>query len=221
MGQTRSHANGQCPACGELNDAGMAFCMFCGDPLRFSKTKVIPGLNVSEGHKCPSCGKFDPLCERFCIFCGAETSPDPKLMACDTAEIPIPNSAIATPNQKLPPILLAAPTGVVLGLILGLLVIRPNFEMAVAKQTWPGQGLVIYASPPGCQVTVVESLERNFTLGNTGPKGELALCDLPPGSYHVSISHPQYESFSCEVRIEPKQVVPIGFPKRIELKRSG
>ncbi|MFN8658661.1 MAG: zinc ribbon domain-containing protein [Candidatus Obscuribacterales bacterium] len=87
-----------CPGCGERNDAGMAFCIFCGRAMSGKPSEAVPQPSVlSQAHQqpqrqaapapnptagqsqlmtvtCLSCGRSDPLNKEFCIYCGAKAA---------------------------------------------------------------------------------------------------------------------------------------------------
>lgn len=81
----------KCPGCGEINEAGMQFCIFCGygfaappppqpvtlpppvdDPSRMTGPSAQLSILV-----CTVCNKTDPLQGQFCVFCGQKTISSP------------------------------------------------------------------------------------------------------------------------------------------------
>lgn len=85
----------KCPECSESNEAGMAFCIFCGHSLAPSAQAIAPVQNplppvplpvtpsqdelmrASSAQPlvyiCTVCNKADPLNGQFCVYCGART----------------------------------------------------------------------------------------------------------------------------------------------------
>lgn len=216
-----SKLTGSCPACGELNEPGMVYCMHCGVELappasQPSAAKTLP--------TCPSCGKTDEQSVRFCIYCGADLVPARRatrslLTHTDELAAQVERSRGLSLQFKLSAA--ACLVGLLVGLAGGYLKLRSFFSDYVVRSGWPQAGIVVYASLPGAQVTVEELSGRNFTVGRLGATGTVAIPDLPPGSYRVTVSSPGYTSFSTQVEVERNRPAVIGYPVRIELSSRG
>ena len=88
----------KCPGCGEINDAGMQFCIFCGQGLLAAPPPAPPpvtaGMPPTEEQQrmlvgstsqlmvlvCTACNKTDPLNAQFCVYCGGRCIPSPLAM---------------------------------------------------------------------------------------------------------------------------------------------
>ena len=84
----------KCPACSEINEGGMQFCIFCGQSLAPAPAPVqvvaplpapapLPVVAPIEEMRatsnqmmvlvCTLCSKSDPLNGQFCVYCGGRT----------------------------------------------------------------------------------------------------------------------------------------------------
>lgn len=99
----------KCPACGELNESGMQFCINCGQSLAVQSQPSPPpqqfiqpiedysrnpAMTASQTMAliCSLCGKTDPLNGPFCVFCGGKTvAGAPARPVYTTAPVPISN----------------------------------------------------------------------------------------------------------------------------------
>ncbi|MBI4534551.1 MAG: carboxypeptidase regulatory-like domain-containing protein [Candidatus Melainabacteria bacterium] len=196
----------------------MSFCMSCGQSLSLPTASQAP---ADTGRACPNCSKVDYLSNVFCVFCGADMTFMPQQL-----DKPSPGTYISVESTKQSfwldllsrhHFLLASVTGVLLGLPLALWLVNPALETAVIRSHWPRSGLVVYALPPSSQVVLEDFSGARFVLGQTSPSGSLAISDLPPGPYRLTLAHPGCKSFVREINIETNNVMAIGFPKRIEL----
>lgn len=222
MSQMQGNVTEPCPGCGVESQPGMSFCMHCGTSLATQAT-TCSQISEDVGRPCPACGKVDYLSNVFCVLCGAD-------MTFVSQQLEAQMSAPGISGQSMKPgfwldllshhhFLLATVTGVLLGLPLALWLVNPVLEKTVVRNNWPRSGLVVYALPSCSQVVLEDFSGARFMLGQTGPAGSLAIPDITPGTYRLTLAHPGYKSLVREINIESDNVMVLGFPKRIELTR--
>lgn len=216
-----------CAFCQKPNEPGMSFCMHCGQHLPHNAASVleakpknvnaekiaggqdIPG-DVSDTDDlpvtCPSCGKVDNLNHHFCIYCGAATTVEAAPPAVHRRQLP--SSWLTAACSVL---------GIAAALVLANFTPTSWIQELIVHSSWPRQGLVIYARPAGCQVSVEEMNGRTVTLGLTGTDGTLSLSDLAPGDYQVILSKDGYHNLVREIQVKSQSVTVLGFPAVIQL----
>lgn len=244
-----------CPKCGERNDVGMAFCIFCGGALSSKASEVMPmaqsvlnptgasvlgnampaGMTGTQNQQmsvtCLACGRSDPLNKEFCIYCGqkaattavnlpgSNTSGVSMQTQINALEQDIRHSTPEPPPGKHPIPILPGLLGVLGGLVVGSLLAIPAKQLLEAKIVhgqWPTSGLVIYADKQA-QVFIKSADDKVFTAAATAPNGSLAIDDLQPGKYDVTITAHDGKSKHEKVSIEPGHPAVLGYPQKLHL----
>jgi hypothetical protein len=224
-----------CSSCGKANEAGMRFCMFCGEGLSGKQLTSPFTTDVSSvsqlSRACPKCGKTDELNNRFCVFCGSDTGAirtgeagvhnflatrETSTMEQPAASAAVMRKPVGMPYKKFAA---AAVVGLIAGYAISFLP-AGVLENSVVRSNWPSDGLVLYVSPGNAQVLIENESGRSFTLGRTSAEGTLSIPDLPPGNYSVTVSAPGYVTRTNNVRVDADEVSVLGYPDRMQLSRD-
>ena len=224
-----------CPACQQINEPEMSFCIFCGCGLHDQEDTKIQG-----GQTCPSCGRFDELNIKFCVLCGSKlkigTGGDtPPELSRLSWEMDQPRSipAVRTParvspraklgsrrgkgKRRLLPIWFAA--GALAGSAAAAFASYIGVPDRCAQFGLPTRGLAIYTQAPFIKVIVQDMESKNFTLGSTGGQGTLIIDDLAPSKeYRLKMEGEGYDTaYFSPFKPAANRGTILGFPKRISL----
>lgn len=213
-----------CPGCNQENTTDMAFCIFCGTPL---KADAKPSVAVGRGRKCVSCGQADSLNSQFCIYCGARVE-GPVLGATGSASVGGRNgyevaggagSGQSTHDQRLTSgrMLGFVAMGVagLLGGAVGLLVAwfnAQNSPATTAVAVPPNNELTILTAAPNAAIEMVSKDKRRFLAGKTGPNGDLSLEKLRADEYHVSVVGPDGKKWEKDIDVKDDDPTIVGGP---------
>lgn len=207
-----------CSGCGQANEAGMQFCIFCGQSLL--EAVKAPSSNVQAAVNdpllCTVCGKSDPLNGQYCVFCGGHTT-SPKNQRPVLPPQEKVSTPIAAPAKKTLPETMLLMFSLLAGILLGLAIAHiaaPWLAEAQMKELWSGHKLVLYTDSPFASLALANKDEQIFLFAMTGPTGTLQIDHLESGSYVMKDS----KNLSKEnIQINDGQPVVLGYPEFLKL----
>jgi hypothetical protein len=218
----------------------MAFCIFCGAPLKpGGKPSMLNPMEVTQGSRasqqvgrprtCVSCGQTDPLNSVFCIFCGASVDGNAGVPVTggknggSGVQQAVADVGAAAPEQRgngRSNGLLAAIVAGVLGSALGVGIafLSAQNTPPAASVELPAQGLAILTAQPHSFFQISSKSNKRFLAGKTGPDGDIAIEDLRPDAYDVTITSPSGQNYEESVDLQDgDNAVIIGGPPKGEL----
>jgi hypothetical protein len=215
-----------CPGCGEANTADMAFCIFCGAPLK-SGAGAATGSSLAPGNRpstmaaaprtCANCGQTDSLNSQFCIFCGSRVDGpmggNGPASGVQAAVQPMAERQTdSRPTGSRMTGLVASIVAGVLGAGLGLGMswwYTQSTEQPKGGRTLPHKGLVILTSSPYSRFEIVND-NRRYLAGKTGKEGDVILENVSPDSYHVRVMSSDGNRWESNIVVKPGEPYIIG-----------
>jgi len=112
-----------------------------------------------------------------------------------------------------------AASGALIGLVMAAIAYQSGALVQVAKFCLPASGLAIYTEAPGMTVLIENQKGKDFTLGETGPTGTLAINDLVPADgYRLRMEGQGFETvYFPPFTIDANNVSVLGYPKKVSL----
>lgn len=229
-----------CSSCGEANSTEMAFCIFCGAPLKSAKpashsTSVgnapyadrSPALgpaptptNLGGLRSCTNCGQADALSGTFCVFCGAQmgatsVTAGPGGGSLGQAMTAISPELAASEQRRARARsmgLAMALTAGALGAVLGgAMAYWYNHDVAPKE---PARELPSH----GLVILTAEPYAgfklvgggRRFLAGKTGAQGDITIDDIKPGNYDVELRAADGRTERLKVAVKAGEPTVIG-----------
>lgn len=242
-----ANATINCPACKKPNDGGMNFCIFCGTVINQSTAKRADRTCVSCGrfdelnvNFCIHCGaNTSQAVTHDSIEMGQLSSPretkhtpvmqtrPPAAQSVTRNRVKAVSAQVAQDRMRAKkdpakrPVnnLVFVAAGSVIGLALAALSFQSGLLVQAARFCLPSQGLAIYTEVPGMTVLIEGPKGKDFTLGETGQSGTLAINDLTPGNgYHLRMEGRGFETvYFPPFSIYANNVSVLGYPKKVAL----
>ncbi len=232
-----------CPACKKPNDGAMDFCIFCGTVLNPGKAKRADRTCVSCGRFdelnvafCVHCGantsqgvtrdsiemgavreaKHTPMMATRPPAAQSVTRNRVKAVKAQVAQERIREQQQPKKPAKTAPWVAA---GVLTGIVLAAFAYQSGALVQAARFCLPSQGLAIYTEAPYMTVLIESPKGKDFTIGETGPTGTLAINDLVPGKgYHLRMEGRGFETvYFPPFSIDARNVSVLGYPKKVAL----
>ena len=219
---------GVCLKCGKSDPLNIRYCVFCGAALGDPKASTIKDIpQKSSSSKVP-----EVKSPRKTATGLAATGPvkpgevkSPRKTITGLAALSPASSGRSvyfgkSPRPSLKMIGLAIAGGLIVGLPIGMLAGHTELSNMLAQQSWPSQGLLVFADTPYAHVAVADERDQRFTVGQCGPDGELSLSDLAPGRYSIAIEAPGAKPYTQSLDLKSDKPSNIGYPSRITLTPS-
>ncbi|MBY0357366.1 MAG: zinc ribbon domain-containing protein [Candidatus Obscuribacterales bacterium] len=199
-----------CPACGQKNDQGMQFCIFCGQAL---SAEAAP---AASGFCCQSCGKSDPLNGKYCVFCGGNMANSAKPAVAISQSLPA--AKVTSSGKDFLFLALALILGAGAAFLLFQTALVSHLQKSFVQPLWTKDGLVLYASAPEANLFIKSLDQKTFLCGKTGKDGAIAINNLAPGSYNLQLSGKNHQYLSEDFTVGLGQPTILGYPQRLELE---
>ncbi len=214
----------KCPGCGEQNTTEMAFCIYCGAPLKASAERKA-SVSAARGRTCASCGQTDMLNSQFCIFCGALVEGNMPVSGQNGAGADRGASApgqdareqhpASARNIGIAAVVVAGILGAALGLAMSWMGGKDAPPQAAVHL--PAEGLTILTTKPHSAVQIDSQDKPSFIAARTGVDGDLSLPNVNPGQYQVTITAPDGEKVQQAVTVPDSGAIIIGGPPGAEI----
>lgn len=234
-----------CPACKKPNDGAMHFCIFCGTVLNAAKAKRADQTCVSCGRFdelnvtfCIHCGaNTSQGVSRDSIEIGNVREIKHTPMMASRPQVPAQSvtrnrvkavkaqvakdrmRAQQVPPKKPAKTVAWVAAGALTGIVLAAISYQYGALVQAARFCLPAQGLAIYTEDPGMTVLIENSKGKDFTIGETGQTGTLAINDLVPGKgYKLRMEGHGFETvYFPPFSIDANNVSVLGYPKKVAL----
>lgn len=233
-----------CPACKKQNDGAMHFCIFCGTVLNATKAKRADRTCVSCGRFdelnvtfCIHCGaNTSQGVSRDSIEIGnlRETKHTPIMATRPPAAQSVTRNRVKAvkaqvdqdrlraqqkPPQKPAKTMAWVAAGALTGIVLAAVAYQSGALVQAARFCLPSQGLAIYTEAPYMTVLIENPKGKDFTIGETGPSGTLAINDLVPDKgYKLKMEGHGFETvYFPPFSIDANNVSVLGYPKKVAL----
>jgi hypothetical protein len=218
----------ECTICHHLNEAGMLFCINCGNGLTKNAERVRT-KTIAIGFKCPQCNKTDDLNVRFCVFCGHRLNSHSQSGLLQLASIVPPErrktAAFASferaVNQKNLLDLSARVStafnyaaGILLATLLVIAIYRQMPQSATTSHD-----LLVYTDHPNAQLSLSQSViassqppssNSSSWIGRADSQGKFSFGSMPQGNYVLRISAPGCRTVVAQIGIDREHKVLIG-----------
>ena len=240
-----ANATTNCPACKKPNDGAMHFCIFCGTVINAAKAKRADQTCVSCGRFdelnvtfCIHCGaNTSQGVSRDSIEIGnfRENKHTPMMASRPAAvaqsvtrnRVKAVKAQVAQdrmrvqqgPPKKPAKTMVWVAAGALTGLVLAAVAYQSGALVQAARFCLPSQGLAIYTEAPWMTVLIENPKGKDFTIGQTGQTGTLAINDLVPGKgYKLRMEGHGFETvYFPPFSIDANNVSVLGYPKKVAL----
>jgi len=233
-----------CPACKKQNDGAMHFCIFCGTVLNASQAKRADRTCVSCGRFdelnvtfCIHCGaNTSQGVSRDSIEIGnlRETKHTPIMATRPPAAQSVTRNRVKAvkaqvdqdrlraqqkPPKKPAKTMAWVAAGALTGVVLAAVAYQSGALVQAARFCLPNQGLAIYTEAPYMTVLIENPRGKDFTIGETGSSGTLAINDLVPDrGYKLRMEGHGFETvYFPPFSIDANNVSVLGYPKKVAL----